>query len=54
MNGLRSDGTTPCEIMKASAQTFVNYFIDGQDEMGLVSFQLGVSVDFPTIRVETD
>jgi Flp pilus assembly protein TadG len=47
MNNLRSDGTKPCDIMKASAQTFVNYFVDGQDQLGLITFHASATVDYP-------
>jgi Mg-chelatase subunit ChlD len=33
--------------MKASATTFVNYFVDGQDELGLITFHTWANVDFP-------
>jgi hypothetical protein len=36
-----------CQIMVASAQNFVNQFIDGRDRLGLISFSAGANVDFP-------
>jgi hypothetical protein len=33
--------------MKASAQTFVNYFADGRDRLGLVTFTAAATSDFP-------
>ncbi len=50
MNIARSDGTVPCQIMKASAQTFVNYFVDGRDQLGLVTFHAGVRLDYPPTK----
>lgn len=36
-----------CGTMIASAQNFVNDFVDGRDQLGLVSFQTTASVDYP-------
>ncbi len=35
-----------CSTMIASAQNFVNYFVDGRDELGLVTFQSTANVDY--------
>jgi Flp pilus assembly protein TadG len=40
------DGANVCQTMKASAQTFVNYFADGRDRLTLISFTAGAHVDF--------
>ena len=42
-----SMGGAACSTMKASAQTFVNYFADGRDRLGLVTFTAGANSDFP-------
>ena len=46
MNMIGPDGAVVCDTMKASATTFVNYFSDGLDRLGLVSFQTWANVDF--------
>lgn len=46
MNITGPDGAVVCDTMKASATTFVNYFIDGQDQLGLISFHTWANVDF--------
>ncbi len=35
-----------CSTMIASAQNFVNYFVDGRDTLGLVTFQSTANVDY--------
>jgi len=40
------DGNMVCDTMKASAETFVNFFTDGQDQVGLISFNAWAHVDF--------
>ena len=47
MNITGPDGAIVCDTMKASAQTFVNYFADGRDRLTLISFTSGANVDFP-------
>jgi Mg-chelatase subunit ChlD len=42
-----SMGGSACSTMKASAQTFVNYFTDGRDRLGLITFTAGANSDFP-------
>lgn len=37
-----------CSTMIASAQNFVNYFVDGRDELGLITFQATANVDYPS------
>lgn len=37
-----------CNIMVASAENFVNNFVDGRDTLGLVTFQSTASYDWPT------
>lgn len=42
--------TSSCAPMVASAQNFVNQFVDGRDQLGLVTFQTGANVDYaPTL-----
>ena len=41
------DGNHPCDTMRTAAQTFVNFFEGGVDQLELISFQTGVNVDFP-------
>ncbi len=39
-----------CGVLVASAQNFVNQFVDGRDRLGLVTFQTGAYVDYaPTL-----
>jgi hypothetical protein len=40
------DGANVCQTMKGSAQTFVNYFANGRDQLTLISFTAGAHVDF--------
>jgi Flp pilus assembly protein TadG len=47
MNFIGPDGNEVCNTMKAAAATFVNYFVEGQDQVGLVSFHTWANVDFP-------
>jgi Flp pilus assembly protein TadG len=46
MNITGPDGSNVCQTMKASAQTFVNYFANGRDQLTLISFTAGAHVDF--------
>jgi Flp pilus assembly protein TadG len=46
MNITGPDGALVCNTMKASAATFVSYFTDGVDQVGLVTFQTWANVDF--------
>ena len=46
MNITGPDGKNVCQTMKSSAQTFVNYFSDGRDQLGLVTFHAGVNLDY--------
>jgi Flp pilus assembly protein TadG len=46
MNITGPDGAVVCNTMIASATTFVNYFANGQDQLGLVTFQTWANVDF--------
>ncbi len=36
-----------CGVLVASAQNFVNQFVDGRDRLGLVTYQTGANVDYP-------
>lgn len=36
-----------CSTMVASAQNFVDYFVDGRDTLGLVTFQATANYDYP-------
>lgn len=47
MNITGPDGNVVCSTMKAAAQTFVNFFTDGQDRLGLVTFHAWSNLDFP-------
>jgi Flp pilus assembly protein TadG len=47
MNITGADGAIVCNTMIASAITFVNYFANGQDQLGLISFHTWANVDFP-------
>jgi len=47
MNITGPDGALVCNTMTASATTFVNYFTDGLDQIGLITFQTWANVDFP-------
>jgi Flp pilus assembly protein TadG len=47
MNITGPDGALVCNTMIASATTFVNYFANGEDQLGLISFQTWANVDFP-------
>jgi hypothetical protein len=47
MNITGPDGAVVCNTMIASATTFVSYFTNGLDQMGLVSFQTWANADFP-------
>jgi Mg-chelatase subunit ChlD len=47
MNATGADGAIVCNTMIASATTFINYFADGQDQLGLISFHAWANVDFP-------
>lgn len=47
MNATGADGAVVCNTMIASATTFINYFTDGQDQLGLISFHTWANVDFP-------
>jgi hypothetical protein len=47
MNFIGPDGNKVCDTMKAAAATFVNYFVEGQDQVGLVTFHTWANVDFP-------
>lgn len=39
-----------CATMIASAQTFVNMFVDGRDDLGLITFQTSANLDYsPTL-----
>lgn len=39
-----------CGVLVASAQNFVNQFVDGRDQLGLVTFQTGAHIDYaPTV-----
>lgn len=43
-----------CGVLIASAQNFVNNFVDGRDQLGLVTFQTGANVDFaPTLHFKS-
>ena len=46
MNQIGADGATDCATMKAAATTFVNYFVEGQDQVGLISFHTWANVDY--------
>ena len=46
MNATGPDGAVICNTMIASAETFVSYFADGQDRLGLITFQTWANVDF--------
>lgn len=35
-----------CAAMVASAQNFVNEFVDGRDQLGLITFQTGANLDY--------
>ena len=35
-----------CGVLVASAQNFVSQFVDGRDQLGLVTFQTGANVDY--------
>jgi Flp pilus assembly protein TadG len=41
------DGAVICNTMIAAAATFVNYFVNGQDQLALVSFHTWANVDYP-------
>jgi Flp pilus assembly protein TadG len=47
MNIIGPDGAKVCDTMKAAATTFVNYFVEGQDQVGLVSFHTWANLDYP-------
>jgi hypothetical protein len=47
MNTIGADGAVVCATMTASATTFANYFIDGQDQLALITFHTWANVDFP-------
>lgn len=47
MNITGPDGALVCNTMIASATTFISYFTNGLDQMGLVTFQTWANVDFP-------
>ncbi len=43
-----------CGTMVASAENFVNMFVDGRDELGLISFQTTANVDYaPTLTFKS-
>ncbi|MBV9302096.1 MAG: VWA domain-containing protein [Acidobacteriaceae bacterium] len=47
--------TSSCAPMVASAQSFVNQFVDGRDQVGLITFQTGANVDYaPTIHFKSN
>ena len=46
MDIIGPDGNLVCNTMRASAATFVGFFTDGQDQLGLVSFNAFANVDF--------
>jgi Flp pilus assembly protein TadG len=46
MNITGPDGAVVCTTMTASATTFVNYFMNGQDRLGLITFHTWANVDF--------
>lgn len=44
------NNTNSCAPMVASAQNFVNQFVDGRDQLGLITFQTGANLDYaPTL-----
>jgi Flp pilus assembly protein TadG len=43
-NSMNNKGS--CSALIASAQNFVNQFVDGRDQLGLVTFQFNAHVDF--------
>jgi hypothetical protein len=50
MNPTPPKNSNACAVMVASAQNFVNQFVDGRDQLGLVTFQTGANVDYaPTL-----
>ena len=43
-----------CAAMVAAAQNFVSQFVDGRDQLGLVTFQTGANIDYaPTLSFKT-
>ena len=43
-------GNGSCQTMVAAAQNFVTQFVDGRDQLGLITFQTGANVDYsPTL-----
>ncbi len=45
---------TECTTMIASAQTFVNMFVDGRDDLGLITFQTTANLDYsPTLTFKS-
>ena len=46
--------TSSCAPMVASAQNFVNQFVDGRDQLGLITFQTGANLDYtPTLNFKS-
>ena len=46
--------TNSCAPMVASAQNFVNQFVDGRDQLGLITFQTGANIDYaPTLSFKS-
>ena len=43
-NSMNNSGN--CSALVADAQIFVNNFVDGRDQLGLVTFQTGANVDY--------
>lgn len=49
-SGSMNNAAGSCGVLVASAQNFVNQFVDGRDRLGLVTFQNGANVDYsPTL-----
>jgi Mg-chelatase subunit ChlD len=42
-----ADGVEVCKTMMGAATTFVNFFADGSDQLGLITFHTWSNVDFP-------
>ncbi len=44
-----------CPALKASVQNFVNQFVDGRDQLGLVTYQFTANVDYkPRLKFKSD
>ena len=49
-SGSMNNAAGSCGVLVASAQNFVNQFVDGRDRLGVVTFQNGANVDYsPTL-----